>query len=435
MRQREAPSYSSSRVQRATRINGIEAARLEQTLQYLEKAKLHQCRLSNQDIRLISLSMDYIQMSSGHSPEAWRPSEVTRRSSLSPVVSEDEQEESPSQTEASVKPEAPGDNQSPFFLYGERIWERKKRRIQRPMSAVPSRRSSNMADSVLSSLEDDFEASTVSGAQRPRSSPGKHQRVLRHDIASASGRFYSSRDSSSTDSGSSRGRDSPFGVHARNEESKVNRTEGPAIAWGPQQLDSPIIVLSTGLSHASTPRNRVTPHQDWEDDTSHVTKKILKSQAQAQKGGQHSLYLAPSEVMTSATARNVRGLARQIRVSASAPVPDRVERRPPGATPLHSKYDFPPKKPAHLSQDGYNRRATVGEILNQRRPTLGLEAWRSHLGHTSDTPMSLAARRQMVLESRRELNESRNQLISERVKSFMSSQDDSRGVRPKYACR
>ncbi|KAK3766864.1 hypothetical protein RRG08_052007 [Elysia crispata] len=416
MRQRETPSYSSSRIQRATRINSIEAARLEQTLQYLEKAKLHQCRLSNQDIRLISLSLDYIQMSSGHSKEAWRPPE-TSRPLLSLVVSEDE--DGSGRIETNVKTvDAEGDqtDPSPFFLYGERIWERKRRRIQRPMSAVPSRRTGIM-DNTLSSLGSDAGSSIMS--QRPKSSPGKQHMFL----PSEAGQFYRyfSRDSSFTDDGSSGDHDVTF----------ITRAGGATLR--PHDPDDPSIVLSTGLSRASTPRGRVTPHQEWEDDTSHVTKRILKSQAMAQNGRQQSLYQASSEIMTSAAARNVRGLARQIRVSASAVVPNRGQIHSQETPHLAARPDFPPTRPAHHTQDGFNRRASIGEIINQRRPTLSSGAWKSHLGQTSDTPMSLAARRQKVLESKKELNENRNQLITKRVKDFVTS-PNSQQLRPKLVC-
>ena len=57
---RESPSYSSSRVQRASRLNALEHARLQQRLLLLEKARLHQVKLTNQDIRLTSTALEYI---------------------------------------------------------------------------------------------------------------------------------------------------------------------------------------------------------------------------------------------------------------------------------------------------------------------------------------------------------------------------------------
>ena len=390
----------------------------------------------HQDIRLISLSLDYIQMSSGHSPEAWRPPEP-RRPLISVSVSDDEDE--PTQLEMQVKTEDAGDDQQPFFLYGERIWERKRRRIQRPMSAVPSRRTGVMDNTLSSLTSDDAGSSIASHSQRPKSSPGKQQALLG---VSELGRLYRypSRDSSSADGGSLPA--DPDGTFITRAVSTANSVVGgetrgsddlPVVAWGPCD-DDPSIVLSTGLSRASTPRGRVTPHQDWEDDTSHVTQKILKSQALAQMGKQQSLYLAPSDVMTSAAARNVRGLARQIRVSASGAVPDRTESRRHGATPLATIPDFPPTRPAHHTQDGFNRRASVGEILSQRRPTLSAGAWKSHLGQTSDTPMSLAARRQKVMETKKQWTETRNQVITEKVKDFVTS-NNSRQLRPRTVCR
>lgn len=341
-------------------------------------------------------------MSSGHSPEAWRPPQPSKPV-LSVVVSEDEEDQGRLLTRNTL--EDTENDQSPFFLYGERIWERKRRRIQRPMSAVPSRQSGIM-DTTLSSLASDGGSATV--LQRPKSSPSKRQ------LGSKAGRFYrySSRENSSLDDDDSDDHDHTF----------ITRACGTPNLGRHGDVNDPSIVLSTGLSRASTPKGRVTPHQDWEDNTSDVTKKILKSQALAQKGRQQSLYLAPSDVMSSAAARNIRGLARQIRMSAGASAPDRSEiGHPYAGASLTDKLDFPPKRPAHHAQNGFNRRATIGEIVNQRRPTLSSGAWKHHLGQTADTPMSLTARRQKVLESKKEWNESKNQLIVEKVKDFVSS--------------
>ena len=63
MAEREQPSYSSSRVQRASRLNALEHARLQQKLVLLEKERLHQAKLTNQDIRLTSAALDFILVS------------------------------------------------------------------------------------------------------------------------------------------------------------------------------------------------------------------------------------------------------------------------------------------------------------------------------------------------------------------------------------
>ena len=145
---KEAPSFSSSRVQRAYRINGIEQARLAGQIQLLDRQRLHQIRLTNQDIRLISLSLDYIQASSGHSPEG-----------LSPIKEDSDRED------LNDSPEEKG----PCFLYGERIVSRRVRRFRRPQSAAEKSRSGSVASS-----SDTGSVTTP----RPKSSPTKNRQSV-----------------------------------------------------------------------------------------------------------------------------------------------------------------------------------------------------------------------------------------------------------------
>ncbi|XP_013061495.2 uncharacterized protein LOC106050950 [Biomphalaria glabrata] len=104
------PGHNSSSVQRASRINSIESARLEKQINYFQQSFLHQCRLTNRAIRIICMSLESIRSSSGHSLETRSPVETA---------------ESFSETES----------KSPFFLYGERIWSRKKRKLYKSLSA------------------------------------------------------------------------------------------------------------------------------------------------------------------------------------------------------------------------------------------------------------------------------------------------------------
>ncbi|XP_005098224.1 uncharacterized protein LOC101855188 [Aplysia californica] len=343
MPSQEAPSYSSARVQRATRINNIEAARLQQRLQYIEKAKLHQCRLANQDMRLISLSIDYIQASSGHSPEAWRPE--TQKGSEEIVDEAD---------------------QGPLFMYGERIVSRKKRRMPRPMSAV-ERSSSMFMDH--SSIADESVTS-----DRPKSSPGKPRPTTSMGFLRVNASF-----DSDTEAGSS-------------------EHDGPT------------------SSRPSTSASRVTPRQDWGEDTSEMTKKILRAQERSQSG-KRSVYQSAEEVMSAQASRHLRGLARKTRISSAVS----TSSRPTSSISRHSveNQDFAPKRPPDMVE-GLGRRATFGEILNQRRPTMNAGAWRSHLSQTSATPMSTQAHSQMLMSAKKMINDSRLERVNERVQSFIS---------------
>lgn len=124
-------------MQRAYRINNIETTRLQGKLNLLEKEKLHAVRVTNQDIRLISLTLDYINSCSGHSPEGLAPN----------AEMEDERED-----------------EGPCFMYGQRIISRKRRRIKRPQSAM-------YAGTRRRRSESDFSASLASVQIRPQSSP------------------------------------------------------------------------------------------------------------------------------------------------------------------------------------------------------------------------------------------------------------------------
>ena len=137
-------SYNSSRVQRAYRINNIETLKLNNKIQLLEKERLHNQRLTNQDIRLISLTLDYIQTCSGHSAEGLAPD----------VIWEEEEEKD--------------NHRGPTFLYGERIVSRKKRRNMRPQSAM-DKTSSRFDSETASSV------STAELAMRPQSSPNRRK--------------------------------------------------------------------------------------------------------------------------------------------------------------------------------------------------------------------------------------------------------------------
>ncbi|KAH3738801.1 uncharacterized protein LOC127851134 [Dreissena polymorpha] len=143
-------SYNSSRVQRAYRINNIENLRLQNRIQLLEKERLHTQRLTNQDIRLISLTLDYIQTHSGHSAEGLPPQ--------GEKVHEEEQK----------------DDEGPTFLYGERIVSRKKRRNLRPQSAL-DKSSTSRYNSETASIVSTAEINT-----RPQSSPIRRTTFVTH---------------------------------------------------------------------------------------------------------------------------------------------------------------------------------------------------------------------------------------------------------------
>ncbi|BFZ09180.1 hypothetical protein BsWGS_12219 [Bradybaena similaris] len=235
--------YGSPSVQRAVRINGIESARLQHRLGCIDQARTRHCRLTNQVIRLISTSMVSIQSSSGHSAEA-------------------KQYESKAHRDAQLQ------QTSPCFMYGERIWNRKRKRLQRPAAAY--RYSTNTWSS------DCLDFGSESSQER--------QIVHKH-------RPFSSADLGDVNFENNHG--TPAGYE-------------------------PGMGMDMCASGSSKLKERPTPRQPWEDDISEVTKKILSTQARAQSGKRQSVYQSHPEVMNSNTSRNVRDLLRKIRITATS---------------------------------------------------------------------------------------------------------------------
>ncbi|XP_050390610.1 uncharacterized protein LOC126809842 [Patella vulgata] len=306
----DAPSYNSTRVQRAYRINNIENARLQGRLHLLEKEKLHKIRMTNQDIRLISLTLEYIQSSSGRSSEGRAPE---------------------------IIPVEKKDDQGPCFLYGERVLSRKVRRFQRPQSAFD--RSGDRRDS---------ESSSGSSTQvRPQSSPAKRKPTISWN--------FSSRDNAET---SSEGESETESEHTR---------------------------------HA------------WEDDTTEVTKRILRAQE-----GQPVVRVALHEQQIG----HLRG-QRDTSKAKAVSLHESMEK-----SKVLGRHGSAPSMTSRKRSSSLGRNANLDEILNQRRPTLSASTWRSHLSHNDSSPVSFDVRSQSIRNEKLKLNNKRQQLIQKKLNGF-----------------
>ncbi|XP_076445644.1 uncharacterized protein LOC143283329 [Babylonia areolata] len=390
---RETPSYSSSRVQRASRLNSLEQVRLQQRLMLLEKARLHQARLTNQDIRLTSLALDYILNCSGHSPEGRGP--TGEQGGAESTQTED-----------------------PCFLYGERVVSRKVRRMPRPHSAV-ERATFRRTNSNCTSGGQDSESSVSGGAAeesasvqsrlppRPQSSPakGRSWRWSHVEADDASG----GSDPESERPPTTRGRSTPAGSRPATGGSGGRRTPG---GWG----------------------GRTTPHQAWEDDTDEVTKRILQAQQQQQQQQQQhhqqqqdsrrsNRYMQDISRMHSQTPSSARGFpkrSRGVSDKASAPLtPSPSPRAPSPSSPVVVIEDRKPVSPRQKRAKSAGRRAGLTEILSQSRATMSASAWRSHLASTQTVPRSMESQRQVILDAKRDAERTRQQHVRERVESFI----------------
>ncbi|XP_048770853.1 uncharacterized protein LOC125676989 [Ostrea edulis] len=303
----ESPSFSSSRIQRAYRINNIEYTKLQGKLNLLEKEKIHSKRVINQDIRLISLTLDYINNCSGHSPEGLAPD------------SEEEYERL---------------DEGPCFMYGERIVSRKKRRFKRSQSAAENSRSSGSLSSIPSLLPP---------AIRPQSSPVGRATFVTTLQAGENTRDtdpYSDKDS----------------LHSE----------------------------SSSLS--------------WMSGTSSLTRKLIK--ASRGRPRRESLHEKGPRRVRSLSSANIQSLTRQLMPLDGGKASAQDDRR---------------------ASTSLARNAGITEILNQRRPTVTADAWKSHLTDQtkSGAPMTMAAQRQRIMGYKLQINEDRKSAVNQKFKDFM----------------
>ncbi|KAL8599214.1 hypothetical protein ACOMHN_007930 [Nucella lapillus] len=266
----------SSREQRASRLNGLEQARLQQRLLLLDKARLREDRLTNQDIRLTSAALDYVLTSSGHSAEGRDP------------------------TAAGPSPHDPSrPRHQQLFLYGERVLSRKVRRILRPRSALEQSGRPHTPDPHLPGVrsprtDEDARCTPTTPNLRPHSSPAKGRagaRLQRDEEPKKSGstdrdwerltptNWGSSVSASVSSSSSSQA------IFSRIQ--PPSKCQNPVLASEPSSSSSSV-PGSTSSSQAFFNRRllvltggpRETPHQAWEDDVHEVTKKLLRARQQ-----------------------------------------------------------------------------------------------------------------------------------------------------------
>ncbi|KAK3096568.1 hypothetical protein FSP39_001360 [Pinctada imbricata] len=307
MRSYETPTFNSTRIQRAYRINNIEQHRLQGKLNLIEKEKVHSIRVTNQDIRLISLTLDYINTCSGHSPEGLAPE------SEEEYVKKDD---------------------GPCFMYGERVVSRKRRRFKRPQSAAEqsNRQSESDATSILSGLPSSI---------RPQSSPTRRATFV-------------------------------------------------------TTLREPEVDAESVFSEKESVSTSTT---SWMSDTSKLTKKLIKANVGIR--ARESLHEKPTRRVRSHSLVNGQRKLMPLDGSAGLESYDRTSRR---------------------SSSALGRNAGLSEIMNQRRPTLTASAWKSHLNKQSRSdgvPMTIAAKRQHVMDRKLQINDVRREFVDSKVKSFM----------------
>ena len=77
--------FESKHMPRARRVNSIEGARLQHRLSTLERERTRAVRLNNQDITLITSTLDFIESCTGRSPEGVAPAVSQPRPATAPV--------------------------------------------------------------------------------------------------------------------------------------------------------------------------------------------------------------------------------------------------------------------------------------------------------------------------------------------------------------
>ncbi|XP_064628311.1 uncharacterized protein LOC135487941 [Lineus longissimus] len=151
----ENPSFNSQRVQKASRINGIESTRLGKQLQILEKEKQTHLRMNFREMRLLKVTLDHIKASSGKSPEG---------------IADDEE-----------FVEKKGDIVS-CFLYGDRTQSRRFGKYRRVQSAAAPRQTTlEDEEADVKSLKSGHgrKADAATGkTTRPHTSPGHRRSIV-----------------------------------------------------------------------------------------------------------------------------------------------------------------------------------------------------------------------------------------------------------------
>ena len=280
--------------------------------------KCSNIRFIPQDIRVLSLSLDYIRSSSGHNREAW-PIELTRNN----ACADSTQETDPESAE-----------KEPLFMYGERIVSRKKRRSHRPMSAVEHQAQHSDTESLQTSehLPRHTRLTTRSARMRPKSAGVTWQ------TTSASSYDGDSDAVSVTSAGGqgsmlnvpvntpTSGRDTPMTCDTPTRDHTPYSELRDAITTPTvrNETPTPLPLFEAAITESGRVCNspgwpinvsihRATPRQSWEDETHEVTKKILAAQERAGRR-RDNLYLDRGEVLTSDFSRNFRGLERKDRI-------------------------------------------------------------------------------------------------------------------------
>lgn len=100
------------------------------------------------------------------------------------------------------------------------------------------------------------------------------------------------------------------------------------------------------------PTDCANPRQEWEYDTSEVTKKILRAQSKNQSIKSH-MYLSLDDVMASQASRSVRNLIRQIRIFATP-------------TLSHNNMYFPPTATQTFEVQSPHRSSSHTQFINMK---------------------------------------------------------------------
>ena len=317
---------------------------------------------------MISVSINYIRSSSGHSREAW-PLELNKTG----ACAESTQEGEPDCAET-----------EPLFMYGERIVSRKMRRSHRPMSALEHQ---PQADDASVQAEEQppilTRAASRSLRRRPKSACVRWRAVsatsFESDTDAVSDRSASGQETMvvpvntptseretpltcDTPSRLTPTRDTPMS-NARHETPLPDFE--PAIQVSGRVCSSPGWPLNVSIP-------RATPRQPWENDTSEITKKIFAAQERA--GRRHaSVYQDRGEMLTSDSSRNFRGLERKGRIQYTS------SKR---STDSVGRDDYPPLK-TFAAGKALGHQTTFQEILNLKRPTVSVRDWRSQMNQSS----------------------------------------------------
>ena len=362
----EAPNINSTRILRAYRLNNVETAKLRNTLFILDKSKKREMRIANQDIRLINLTLDYINSSSGHSPEGLHPDYVDTR----------KREES-----------------TPMFMYGERLVSRKFgkkfRRVQSAHGGLGRQNSEEDLTNQESEANDKGEERKV---ERPKSSPAKPHTTFTGLSRSGSMRQKSEKPGGGTAKKQGTGR-------------RVQRSSSLKYPNEETPESEPVTAVAIETARELTAQNAAKNSEDG-----------ITNAENALKGNsaENTLQTANGLNLPQNGAKREESKVPPIYLTEENGTPSPEGMKGSVYTPI---IRHPKSRPRSRNQD--RKQEMTRKVKEAREQVLNARKTKPDPMQAWALPASNPQKQQAVIDFKKNLNQDKNQMVQDRLKDFM----------------